>query len=195
MKRILAASALTIATATSAFAATEAEVTQIQQYVPDADVAAWSDQQVDQALAIINSTESRTEIEAQLMALYGDGMAAAPGAQLTEAEMTMLDQYVEGVDYSTVSQANVDAALAVAASEMSPTDRQTRIQSLLSQDETPMYEGNMATSGQVALIETRAPNVDVSTLTDAQVAAVLNMINSHDENDGDVSNKIEAYLN
>ncbi|SFE82876.1 hypothetical protein [Roseivivax sediminis] len=191
MKRILMASALTLTAATAAMSATSNEIARIQQYVPDADISTWSQPQVDQALNIINSTDNRSDAEAQLQALMSDDMTAVSGAELTEAERTQLDQYVDGVDYSQLPQARVDAALSVLNSEMSESDRAGRIEELLMGDDMAAL-GNSATEAEIAMINQAAPNVDVSTLSDPQVDAILVMIEQSDS--ADIENEIEAYV-
>ena len=191
MKRILMASALTLTAATAAMSATSNEIARIQQYVPDADISTWSQPQVDQALNIINSADNRSDAEAQLQALMGDDMTTVSGAELTEAERTQLDQYVDGVDYSQLPQARVDAALSVLNSEMSESDRAGRIEELLMGDDMAAV-GNSATEAEIAMINQAAPNVDVSTLSDPQVDAILVMIEQSDS--ADIENEIEAYV-
>ena len=191
MKRILMASALTLTAATAAMSATSNEIARIQQYVPDADISTWSQPQVDQALNIINSADNRSDAEAQLQALMGDDMTTVSGAELTEAERTQLDQYVDGVDYSQLPQARVDAALSVLNSEMSESDRAGRIEELLMGDDMATM-GNSATEAEIAMINQAAPNVDVSTLSDPQVDAILVMIEQSDS--ADIENEIEAYV-
>ncbi|QFT64478.1 hypothetical protein [Roseivivax sp. THAF30] len=194
MKRFMTATALTFAMAGTAFAATEAERVQIQSYLPNADVSGWSDTEVATAMNIINSNDRRSDIVGQLNALYdGEDYVSTP-ATITEAEMALLDQYVDGVDYSMMPQARVDAAISAAQSGMSESDKSSEIVALLSDDATPMSDMNSASAGEIALIRQYAPDADVSTLSDQQVQSVLAIIYSS-ENAGDVRGDVEAYLN
>lgn len=194
MKRFMTATALTFAMAGTAFAATEAERVQIQSYLPNADVSGWSDTEVATAMNIINSNDRRSDIVGQLNALYdGEDYVSTP-ATITEAEMALLDQYVDGVDYSMMPQARVDAAISAAQSGMSESDKSSEIVALLSDDATPMSDMNSASVSEIALIRQYAPDADVSTLSDQQVQSVLAIIYSS-ENAGDVRGDVEAYLN
>ena len=70
MKRFMITTALTLTTAGAAMAATEGQINTIENYLPEANVAAWSDTQVISALNVIKSGDkSRGEIEAQLKAM------------------------------------------------------------------------------------------------------------------------------
>ena len=194
MKRFMTATALTFAMAGTAFAATEAELVQIQSYLPNADVSGWSDTEVATAMNIINSNDRRSDIVGKLNALYdGEDYVSTP-ATISEAEMALLDQYVDGVDYSMMPQARVDAAISAAQSGMSESDKSSEIVALLSDDATPMSDMNSASAGEIALIRQYAPDADVSTLSDQQVQSVLAIIYSG-ENPGDVRGDVEAYLN
>lgn len=194
MKRFMIATAMTLSMSTAAFAATEAEVASIQQYLPDADVAAWSDADVAAAMNVISGTESRSGIVAKLNSLYGAPTATSP-AMVTEEERAMLDQYVSGVDYSTLPQATVDAAISAANSEMSASDRQARVTAILTGDETDMgSDTNTATAAEVATINAYAPSIDVSTLSDAEVNTALNVIYS-EENRDEVASRLETLFN
>ncbi|MCE0504488.1 MULTISPECIES: hypothetical protein [unclassified Roseivivax] len=192
MKRILTATALTFAVAAPAFAATEAERAQIETYLPNADISAWSDAEVATAMNVIRSNESRSEITGQLTALYGEGEVSG-SAMLTEAEVAILDGYVDGVDYTMLPQARVDAALVAAQSQMNDGDKATRIEALLIEDDTPMSDANDATRGEAALINQYAPEVDVTTLSNEEVASALAIINSN-EMRGDIEAKLSGLL-
>ncbi|MFD1344320.1 hypothetical protein [Litorisediminicola beolgyonensis] len=194
MKRFMIATAMTLSMSTAAFAATDAEIASIQQYMPDANVAAWSDADVAAAMNVISGNESRSTIVSQLNALYGAPTATSP-AMITEEEKASLDQYVTGVDYSKLPQATVDAALAASTSEMSASDREARVTAILTGDATPMgSEGNTATAAEVATINAYAPSIDVSSLTDAEVNTAMNVIYS-EENRDDVASRLESLFN
>ena len=192
MKRIILASALAITTATAGYAATEGQITEVQQYLPNYDVSTWSDPQIDQALNIITSTDSRSETTAKLESLAEGTEYVAAAPELTEAEVATLNEYVDGVDYSTIPQPTLDAALSVANSEGSATDRAETIRELLMDDGMAVGDANTATSGEIALIRIHAPNVDVSTLTEPQVNTILSMIRSNDPNG--LESEIEAVV-
>ncbi|ETW13827.1 hypothetical protein ATO8_03016 [Roseivivax marinus] len=192
MKRIILASALAITTATAGYAATEGQITEVQQYLPNYDVSTWSDPQIDQALNIITSTDSRSETTAKLESLAEGTEYVAAAPELTEAEVATLNEYVDGVDYSTIPQPTLDAALSVANSESSATDRAETIRELLMDDGMAVGDANTATSGEIALIRIHAPNVDVSTLTEPQVNTILSMIRSNDPNG--LESEIEAVV-
>lgn len=193
MKRIMIASVLALTTAGTAFAASEAEISRVQPYVPDYDVSAWSDTQIAQAMNVIQSEDSRAEITSKLRAMAEGTEYTASSATISEAEMAMLNEYVDGVDYTALPQATVDAAISVAQSEMSAGERETRIQQLLSSDTAPMSENNTATAAEAALIERHAPGVDVATLSESQVNQALAIIYSSDS-EADTKSKLEGIL-
>ncbi|NIY96808.1 hypothetical protein HC022_11350, partial [Salipiger sp. HF18] len=60
MKRFLTITALSTVIATSAFAASEAEMTAISTYYPDANYETLTDQQVAEMFAIANSGKDDT---------------------------------------------------------------------------------------------------------------------------------------
>jgi hypothetical protein len=193
MKRLVLASTLALATAGSAFAATEAEITRIQQFIPTADVSTWTDAQVAEAMTIITSNESRAEIVGRIQALHnGENYAMAP-SNLTEAEMAQLNQYVSGVDYSLIPRPTIDAALNVANSEMSASDREGKIERLLSGDSMDYGSAGSITASEATMLEEYAPGIDVTTLTVNQVDGALAIIYST-ESRTDAEQKVQAYL-
>ena len=189
MKRFMIASALALTTATTAFAASENEIARIQQYLPESDVSTWTDTQVAEAMNIITSTDSRSEIENKLEGIAPEMATATTGATLTENEMATLSRYVDDVDFTTLPQPVVDSALSVANSEDDESEAQRKIEALIAEYDqnadmaTGMATGmgNGATEAQTVMINRFAPSLDVSTLSDGQVDVVLNYINSTDE--------------
>ncbi len=194
MKRFLTTSALTIALAGSAYAATEAEMATISSYLPNADISAWSDTEVATAMNIIQSNDTRSDIVGKLNALY-DGEEYTPmSATISEAEVAILDQYVTGVDYTMLPQPTVDAAIVAAQSGMSDSEKSAQIVALLSDDPAPMGDMNTATAAEVALINSYAPEIDVMSLSDAQVNSALAVIYS-EESQGNIASSLEVLFN
>ncbi|QFS81640.1 hypothetical protein FIU97_02480 [Roseivivax sp. THAF40] len=193
MKRFMTATALTLALTAPAYAATDGEVATIQSYLPEADISGWSDAQVSSALNIIYSNDSRADITGKLSALYADEEFVPMTASITEAEIAILDEYVDGVDYTMLPQPTVDAAIAAAQSG-DESDRADRVRALLQDDGEMVSEMNTATTGEVALISSYAPEVDVMTLSDAEVNSALAIIYSNDSR-GDISGKLNALFN
>ncbi|ETX14899.1 hypothetical protein OCH239_21290 [Roseivivax halodurans JCM 10272] len=182
MKRFMIASALALTTATTAFAATDNEIARIQQYLPDVDVSTWSNTQVAEAMNIITSTDSHSDIENKLEGIVPATATVTGGATLTENEMVTLSRYVDNVDFTTLPQPIVDSALSIANSEDDESEAQRKIESLLVDYQQPADTmGNGATEAQMVIINRHAPSLDVSTLSDTQVDVVLNYINSTDD--------------
>lgn len=193
MKRFTTATALTVALTAPAFAATEAEITTIGSYLPDADLSAWSETEVATAMNIITSTDSRSDIVGQLNALY-DGETYAPRAtEISDAEIALLDTYVDGVDYAALPQATVDAAIVAANSGMDDGEKQARIRALLIDDGAPMGDGNSATAAEAALINGYAPEIDVTALSDTEVVTALAIIYSA-ETKGEIDAKLDGLF-
>ncbi|MHA6346676.1 hypothetical protein [Roseivivax sp. CAU 1761] len=193
MKRLFLASALALGTATASFAATEAEMTRIQQYLPEADIAVWSDAQVEEAITIITSTESRSEIVGRLRALHDGAEYQVRAADISEAEEVQLQEYVGDIDFSMYPQATIDAALNVANSEMSSNDREGRIRQLLSVDATRSADPARLTASEAALIQQYAPDADLAALSEAEANTALSIIYST-ENESDISARVQAVL-
>ncbi|MHA6326754.1 hypothetical protein [Roseivivax sp. CAU 1753] len=194
MKRFLTSTALTIALAGSAYAATEGEMQAITSYLPEADISGWSDTEVATAMNIIQSNDSRSAIVTRLNALYSGEEYMPMSATISEAEMLLLDSYVEGVDYSMLPQQTVDAAISAAQSGMVESEKAGTIRALLTDDRQVVSEMNTATTGEVALITSYAPNLDVSSLSDQQVNSALAIIYSNDSA-SDISGKLSALFN
>ncbi|SIT12761.1 hypothetical protein SAMN05421759_11870 [Roseivivax lentus] len=193
MKRFMTATALTLALTGPAYAATEGEIATIQSYLPDADISAWSDTEVASALNIITSTDSRSDIVGRLSALYTEQDFVPMTATITEAEIAILDEYVDGVDYTMLPQPTVDAAISAAQSG-DASERAARVRALLQDDGQMVSEMNTATTGEVALINSYAPEIDVMTLSDAQVNSALAIIYSTDSR-GNIAGKLNALFN
>ena len=193
MKRFMIATALTLSMAAPAFAATEAEMSIISSYLPNADISGWNDEQVNSALAIINSGDSRGNIAGKLQALYGGTEYTPTAAEISEAEMVELQKYAPNTDFSMYPQATVDAAISALNSGLSEGDLQGRIDSLFSTDTNPMGEANTATAAEAALINQYAPSVNVAALTEEQVNASLSIIYSNN-GDADIEDRIVSYV-
>ncbi|WP_143526283.1 hypothetical protein [Roseivivax lentus] len=189
----MTATALTLALTGPAYAATEGEIATIQSYLPDADISAWSDTEVASALNIITSTDSRSDIVGRLSALYTEQDFVPMTATITEAEIAILDEYVDGVDYTMLPQPTVDAAISAAQSG-DASERAARVRALLQDDGQMVSEMNTATTGEVALINSYAPEIDVMTLSDAQVNSALAIIYSTDSR-GNIAGKLNALFN
>ena len=191
MKRILIATALTASLASSAFAASEAEIAQIQRVVPDIDASTLTDTQVTNAMAIINSSDSRSQMMSQLSALLEHDMPMAMPAQPTEAQRAEIERYAPGVDFATVTQAQLDTAMAYINAGMSPSDTEARVQSVLIDDGTPVGTTNTATSAEVAILQRYLPDITVETMTEEELTNAMAVVYSG-ESDGDIRAQLEA---
>ncbi|WP_146590725.1 hypothetical protein [Puniceibacterium confluentis] len=193
MKRFLIATALTATLSSAAFAATEAEVTQIESYVPGVNAEALSDSEVAEAMAVIAGSESRSAKMGKLSAMLGVEMTNSSVAMPTEAQASEIQRYVSDVDYAMVTQAQLDTAMSYIQSEMSPSDIEARVTSVLTTDATPVGVANTASAAESAMLQRYLPEVKIDALTETQLNSALAVVYGGGS-DTEIMGKLEAMV-
>ncbi len=194
MKRFLIATALTASLSTAAYAATEAEVAQIQSLLPNVDASTLSDTEVTNAMAIINGSDSRSSKMQNLSALLNQEMSMGMAATPTEAQRAQLERYAPNVDYTTVTQAQLDTALNYVNSGMGDADISQNVQAVLVDDGTPVGEANTASAAEVAILQRYLPDMEVAMLTEAQLNVALATVYGGGS-ESEIQSKLKAMVN
>ncbi len=188
MKRFLIATALTTSMSTAAFAATLEEQAQVEAFLPSVDASALTEEQMTLTLEVINSNMTADEKRDRMNLILSAGSQMSTEAVPTAAQQSEIQRYAPDVDFSTVTQAQVDSAMLAINGGGSPSEIQGKVQSILgtvrdsAQPEMAVStETNtspaMPTEAQQSEIERYAPGVDFTTLTQAQVDSAMLAIN------------------
>lgn len=116
----------------------------------------------------------------------------------TEYQTSTINQYVPEVDVSTLSDEQVDALIAISGSA-DEADKEQKMRSYLGVQTSPATVDTTTTTMTTAdasmddpTISQYLPDVDQSTLTDAQKAALVGIATSADESDKE--QKMRSYL-
>ncbi|APZ51894.1 hypothetical protein [Salipiger abyssi] len=158
MKRLLTATALSTIVATSAFAASEAEMNAITTYYPDANFEALTDDQVTEMFAVANSGVSDTEKRSQI-----EDIAQADNPSASVAVEEELQVYIPEWRLDEMSSAERERVVALVSESEDPAE--TRVQIVDSmKDAAPNL-----TTGEVSALEELVPEADYSVLTTGQV--------------------------
>ncbi|MGR3271217.1 hypothetical protein [Thalassococcus profundi] len=192
MKRFMIATALTATMATAGFAATEAEMAEINSYVPNADVSMMSDEQVAQAMQIINSGEGRGDKVSQLNALLMTPEMSGP-AVLSEAEMVRLQEAAPNVDLTAVTQAQASQALQVLSSG-DGSDRNEQVVAILMGESMETSGMAMPTEAEMVQLERYISTAEVQSLTQTELAQAMQILTSGDS-EGDKQAKLNGLVN
>lgn len=169
---------------------TEAQRTEIERYVGDIDYSMLTQAQIDSAMLAISNGGSPSEVKSHVEQILSTQTRAATPAMPTEAERAEIERYAPGVDFSTVSQAQLDSAMSIISSGSNRSDTATIVQGVLLDDGKPLGETNTATSGQAALLARYVPDVKIETLTEAQLIMALAIID-RGGNDVEIEEKIQ----
>ena len=113
MTRMMIATALATTLGTAAFAATEAQIQQVQTFNTGIDTSTFTDTDYDIAYGIVTSGMSNGEKTAKLRALGTDDNVDMGIAMISEAEMARLLDYAPNTDFGAITQSQAEAALAV----------------------------------------------------------------------------------
>jgi uncharacterized protein YqeY len=194
MKRFLIATALTASLSTAAYAATEAEIAQIQSLMPNVDAAALSDTEVSSAMSIITSSESRSNKMSQLSSILDQDMPMGMAAMPTEAQSAEIESYAPGVDYTTVTQAQLDTAMNYINSGMGESDIAISVQSVLSSDTAPVGDINTASTAEVAILQRYLPDMEVASLTESELNLALATVYGGGS-ESEIQDKLAAMVN
>lgn len=182
MKRLFTATtASIIALTASSFAvsaATEAEMNTIERYAPDANLEMLSDAQVQSVLAVINSTDSTSELYTTVPGTLDDMTEEAMVNMGTQGELSAIESYAPGVSTEMLTQDQVDASMLVINGGDSESAKRTQVRAIVL--DTEVTEPAMLTEGQKADIEFYLPEMDVAMLPQDTARAILNIIASAD---------------
>ena len=173
MKRMMIATALATTLGTAAFAATEAQIQQVDGFNSGIDTSNFSDSDYDIAYGIVTSGMSNGEKTAKLRALGTEDNVDMGMAMISEAQMERLQQYAPDADFGAITQSQAETALAITYGGESPSTITARVQNVLSGSEMDDEMMVMVTAGQQNLLRTYAPNADLTTLTEDQLTLAL----------------------
>ncbi|EEX16588.1 hypothetical protein CSE45_4301 [Citreicella sp. SE45] len=182
MKRFLTITALSTVIATSAFAASEAEMTAISTYYPDANYETLTDQQVAEMFAIANSGKDDTEKKTEIRTI---AEADNPNPATTEVNLT---EYVPEWRLMEMSAPEKESIMALVNRGDDP--EATRVQVLESlHSATPNL-----TAGEAQKVKDLVPSADLTVLTTEQIQDIRAVIYNGDENDANKKSRIDEIL-
>ena len=193
MTRLMIATALTTTIATSAFAMTDAQIEQIENFSADVNVEALSETQLETAYTIVTSGDDRSNKLARLRALEA-GDNPEDMAMISAAEMDRLERYAPNADLSMISQAQAEAAIAVIYGGGTRSEKGERVEAILNDYMVVETMAADISEGRLNIIQEYAPNVDASDLSEQDVQLIMNFIHSGMSR-GEKLNRIDAVVN
>lgn len=131
MKRMMIATALATTLGTAGFAATEAQMQQVDSFSDGVDTSTFTERDYDIGYSIITSGMSTSEKAAKLRALATDDNVDTGMVMISEAEMARLEQYAPETDFGTITQAQAESALAITYSGASESTKMEQVQNIL----------------------------------------------------------------
>jgi len=194
MKRMMIATALATTLGTAGFAATEAQIEQVESFASGIDTSTYTDSDFDIAYGIVNSGMSRGEKVAKLRALETEDNVDLGVVMISEAEMERLEQYAPGVDFGTITQAQAESALAVTYGGESPSIVTQRVQNILSGNEMDEETLAMVSQGEMNMLSTYISEDDIALLTEDELELALSYAYSGMSRSQKVQ-QIEALIN
>lgn len=194
MKRMMIATALATTLGTAGFAATEAQIQQVQGFNSSIDTSTFTDTDYDIAYGIVTSGMSNGEKTAKLRALATDDNVDMGIAMISEAEMERLVDYAPDADFGTITQPQAEAALAVTYGGESRAVITDRVESILSGSAMDDDTLTVVSSGRAAMLQTYVPGADVTVLTEEELALALSYVHSGMSR-SEKTAKIEALIN
>lgn len=193
MKRMMIATALVTTLGTAAFAATEAQIQEIETFGAGVNVSTMTDAELDLAYAIVSSNDSHSEKLAKLRSLAEpDEPASEP--MLSEAQIVQLQQYAPDVDFSDITRAQAEAALALAFGGTSESEKATRVQNVLSDESMVETMATDIEASERQMIEFYAPDIDLDSVTEVELDAIVQVIHSGKPH-GEITSEIETIVN
>ena len=193
MNRLMIATALVATLGTAGFAATDAQVEQIQNFDPNLDTSGFSDSDYDIAYGIVTSGMSRGEKAAKLRALATEDNVDMGIAMISEAEMERLQEYAPGVDFGTITQNQAETALAVSYSGVERSVAAERVQQILGGVEADPETLVLVDQGREAMIQSYVPEANVGLMTEDERNLAVSFIHSSMSR-GEKIQRIEALL-
>lgn len=178
MNRLMIATALVASLGTAGFAATDAQIEQIQNFDPNLDTSGFSDSDYDIAYGIVTSGMSRGEKAAKLRALATEDNVDMGIAMISEAEMERLQEYAPGVDFGTITQNQAETALAVSYSSVERSVAAERVQQILGGVEVDPETLVLVDQGREAMIQSYVPEANVGLLTEDERDLAVSFIHS-----------------
>ncbi|WP_372834910.1 hypothetical protein [Puniceibacterium confluentis] len=191
MKRFLIATALTASLSTAAFAATSAEQAQIEAFLPSVDATALTEEQMTLSLEVLNSDLPRAQKLDRMNLILSAGMEMAVEAVPTEAQQTEIARYMPDVDYSVLTQAQIDAAMLVIGSGESPSDIEGKVKTILQSDATPVGTNNTASAAEMAILQRYIPDMAVDQMSEAELNAAMAIVYSGGS-ESEIQGKLQA---
>ena len=194
MTRMMIATALATTLGTAAFAATEAQIQQVQTFNTGIDTSTFTDTDYDIAYGIVTSGMSNGEKTAKLRALGTDDNVDMGIAMISEAEMARLLDYAPNSDFGAITQSQAEAALAVTYSGESRATITSRVESILGGAEMDADTLTIVSEGQAALLRSYVPEADVTVLTQEELALAMSYVHSGMSR-SEKAAQIEALIN
>lgn len=193
MNRLMIATALVASLGTAGFAATEAQMEQIQNFDPSIDTSGFSESDFDIAYGIVTSGMSRSEKAAKLRALESEDNVDSGMAMISEAELERLQDYAPGVDFGTITQNQAELALAVSYSGVERSVAAERVQQILGGVEADPETLVLVDQGREAMIQSYVPEANVGLMTEDERNLAVSFIHSSMSR-GEKIQRIEALL-
>ncbi|MGY3439036.1 MULTISPECIES: hypothetical protein [unclassified Marinovum] len=204
MKNFLHVSAFVLMSATAATAATQAELTAIQQYAPDvtmAELDAAGDSVVASILLQINSGESESDIRQAVQAsLEPTNAAMSTSDYVNESNLVTIQAYAPDAtlaDLAAMGDEAVASMLAIISGGDSESEKREAVAAMF---ETSVGGGmataDFANESNLVTIQQIVPEVTMNDLLNAgneRIAAILNEISSG-ENSSETRDTVKAML-
>lgn len=163
MKRIFATTALSAILATGAFAQTEAQMTEVQRFLPDTNVALLPEETIQELVTIAYGGGSFGDRQTRMRSIVeGEGVVTAT---FTEAQLVQISTVAPDVDVATMTDAQILQAISFVNSEDNQADAAQKIRALVESDDDAML---MLTDAEIRDIRLIAPELDLTTITEDQ---------------------------
>ncbi|WP_420380540.1 hypothetical protein [Marivita sp.] len=175
---MMIATALATTLGTAGFAATEAQIQQVQGFNSSIDTSTFTDTDYDIAYGIVTSGMSNSEKTAKLRALATDDNVDMGIAMISEAEMERLLDYAPDADLGTITQSQAEAALAVTYGGESRAVITDRVASILAGEPMDDETLTVVSTGRAAMLQMYVPEADVTVLTDDELALAVSYVHS-----------------
>ncbi|MBN7785858.1 hypothetical protein JYP51_13075 [Ponticoccus gilvus] len=170
MKRLFAGTALAAVLATGAFAATEEEMTAIQEYAPNVDVSTMSEQQIDAVMNVIHGSDSEGEKSAKILALVGEAGDNTVVSEVSSGQLARLQQYAPELDFTGITASELEQALNLIDSADSKGEALAQLRNYSTNSVSEAPSAAPFTEAELSQIAAAAPDLDPMTLSVEQRA-------------------------
>lgn len=109
----------------------------------------------------------------------------------TETQIQQIESFAAGIDVSAMTDAELDQAYAIVTSGMNRGEKISQLRALSKQSNLP--EPSMLSSGELARLQTYAPEADYSSITRAQAQSALSVTYSS-ASEGEISQRVQEIL-